>query len=821
MIKYKILIVSAIFFMLFLVSSASADNVYTSHFYSGNQTTISKMPTLSINIPYNSLVFDMQCIGNISGSGVTTCTGYNPHNNTLFTSTLTTIDDCVSFGDYDNVYDGKLDNIENRVKLTSSAGSYFSRLDTIFNVYSDNNYLIFSQNSTKDYSNMVKNFYGNSEFVMSPTIYFNDWITENLDMIGNATDCYNYNLEPTILQGAGWGCDGGGDSAYRIFKFIRMFPFNSSHEGLINYDIQKQGVDVSVMGGGTASAGYEIGYASLGGSKTVLSTTTTANGTLSLTPNTEYVFYIASYGKGKGTGSGVGSCSISENDYYTKFNISIYTPSYECSDWSDCDSGLKFRLCTDSKGVADDKIETQSCFTLPDNSVTLGFEDSITRNVWKSYPQWWVFACPFFADVFSVSYPNTWTPSSIYNPIVIDNVTGDSGLLFDTLRITSEEQYEGVNSLKMWAINPEQHIPACTNQSLNSVANGTSCWVTGEGNYTIGSVPVIEKPINETFLLSHNLTFDYPNMSISAYVKKCSEPVQQYAGNVTTGSFCGEGYYTSDKTNNWDIENTKVWLVLHEEGSYSWLQWIFNANSEKWSKKEIQLENLSTTANYTLSIGIFPDSDSIVSSKVSCAYVDNIEINGYQGTFPCESRCEGDVRYEAREVEPNGCVYDIINPSPICTNENNIYFIENCISYCNCDSTSSNYLTYYLADNSSYECLWDNKANSSYCLDYCDSSEPEGVSMTEPLPVLNTLFDSSGVEWAGKFFSPLMLIFYILIIVMGLMSYYTEAWQIGLVTGMIFMIAIGTLYPVQFGWITIIFIIISAMVLAKSIYPSS
>jgi len=817
--KFNYLFVTILAFSILIASGVDA-NTYISNIYHSNQSAVNQVPTFSVTgVSASDITVRFNGKGVISSPANSVMSIYSPHD-TLIVTAPTTNTGNVTFGVYDFNGFTNISNIESLYKLTSSGASYLLNAKTEFIVDSTSDNLIFEQGEELDNTGYVKNLLSNSSSgAGSPNIA--SWVTSNVYQINNITDYADFEYEPQGLNGHSWACDGGGSGANHVINFFRYFTFNSSHNGIMSYNVTKQNVILNIMAGGTSSAGYQIGYFEDGGLPTVLTTSATHTGTLSLSENTIYHFYIASYGSGAGTGAGTGSCGMSENGYLTDFNITIYTPNYNCSSWSICDSGSQFRECNDLNGVSSDTIQFQECYSLPDISVELGFEETRNVDVWKSYPEWWVVDCPNFANVFQVSYPNEWATNFAYNPTIIDNVTSDSGLLFDMVEMSSSERYSGMRALKLWRLPPQQYLPACTNQTaIIDLSNGTSCTVTGEGSYIFGHAPHLEQNINETYLVTRNITFDFPNMTISAYVKKCAEPVQQWAGNSSFLGFCGEGYYTNDKTSEWEVENTDVWLSLENIDTGVTSNWVFVANTEQWTKKEIRLENLSTVANYTLGVGIW--SGIGVDNNVQCAYIDKLELNGYDSIVPCESRCAGNVRYEATFVAPNGCVFDIIEPSPICANEDNVYFIDVCSSWCDCDYTSSNYLTYYVGDNSTNECVWDKNSNSSYCSEYCAELYAQGYTkMTDALPFIDNVLDGSGNEWVGKFFSPLMIIFYILIIVMGIMSYFTGAWQIGIITGMIFMIALGTLYPIEFGWITIIFIILAGMILAKSVYPNN
>jgi len=485
--KFNLFVVIFSFFIIYQligIYSVQSLNHYSVPFYVSNQTTIAKNPTFSlINLAKDEIRLNFDCKAYISGTGDSVCSYYAPLNNLITTAESSATGDCVDFGQYDYQNVQNIDNIESSYFLTSSASSFYLKPKTDLIVNADDDYLIFYQNLIKDELNHVKNFLSDSEQrEQADEISLSGWVNNNIDTYNNnLSSCLNHNFEPLPLQSYGWACDGGGTSAYKLQYYIRLFPFNSSYSGLINYDISMENVICSTMSGGECATGREIGYFEFGESKTIITTGLTASGELSLNPNSHYVFYMAKYGRGKGTGTGTfPPCSLNEGDYNTTFNITIITPDWDCGEWSDCVNGSQYRLCIDLNDKLKDKLENRFCYVEPEKSVYLGFEDYRTTSVWYNYLGFW---CQYDSETKEVLYPEGWF---VANPnFKVLNKNNQTGKRFDFIKMTSETAYEGDKSLKMWNIPPQLRIPDF--ETFISIYNTeTTDWVS-PSNYTDNS----------------------------------------------------------------------------------------------------------------------------------------------------------------------------------------------------------------------------------------------------------------------------------------------------------------------------------------------
>lgn len=674
---------------------------------------------------------------------------------------------------------------------TAISGTNYFKSTLICNITGD--FINFtSSNNTRDYNNYVYNVYFKHNYSLIGV--------QNVSTMAqflDDTQFSNCGLNNLRLLGYPYNVAGVSVTHYTAF----YYPFNSSATGILYYNL----TDYPYQGGNKVKVAEQWYYYPIGDSSnpTQLCGTGNCSGSVSLDEDSIYVLmYYKVFNE-------TGGSPVSIIPPIVNFSLSSFVPNYICGAWSDCESGLQYRVCEDSYGKANDKLEFQACYSLPEQSVILGFEDSYEDDVFYAYPQWWLVSCPFYTGVKSVNLPSDWTINSNYSNLrLTDNITGETALLFDYMKITDEFKTEGTKSLKLWSIPSSTNLIGC---DIGYELDGYTCSVTPNMNRTYASYPYLEKPVNETYLLAHNMTFDYPNITISLDIKKCSEPEQQYAGNTSLFGFCGDGYYTKDKSINWDIDDSKLYMRIYDTNNSDVVGAVnFLATNEKFRHKEFYVGNLSTDILYEIQLQLNPDS--IFSPNPVCVFVDNIEINGYEGLVSCNSYCSGYTRYEANTIEGVGCTFDVIPFSPLCFDSSLIDLFTNCADACICDSSSPDYLTFFEGDNSSGECEYVEHLNSSYCLDYC--TEQQELTDTD---VVSQFFGERNItlpDWIAKLLSPIMIIIYFLIVVMGILAYKTESWQIGALGCFLLLIGLAVIFPVLV-WIAIIIIIIGGLVFGK------
>lgn len=788
-----------ILFLLSVVPTIQATNDYTISFYDNS----SGNPAVSINPSFK--ILSGTCKVQLNSRADFTDSGdyevniiyYGTGNVSVSNSNveLNGNKNCLTLGTVETALNDNYGYESNSyLSYTASTGINYLKSTLICNTTGD--YINFtSDNNTRDYNNYVYNVYFKHNYSLLGTknqtvmaqflddTQFSNCGSNNLHLLG-----YPYNVAGNTL------------THYTAF----YYPFNSSATGILYYDLE----DVAYSGGNKVSVAEQWYYYPLDDSSnpTQLCGSGTCDGSVNLDENTPYVLmYYKVFNE-------TGGSPVTINPPNVNYSLSSFTPNYVCGDYTECENGLQYRVCVDSYGKANDKLEFRACYSLPDQSVVLGFENSYEDDVFYSYPTWWVTSCPFYTGVKSVELPNDWVINSNYsNPRLTDNISGETALLFDYMKITDEFKTEGSKSLKLWSIPSSTNLIGCY---IGYELDGYTCSITPQMNRTYAQYPYLNKPVNETYLLAHNMTFDYPNITISLDIKKCSEPEQQYAGNTSLFGLCGDGYYTKDKAIDWDIDDSKLFMKIYDLNNSETVASVnFIASSEKFRRKEFYVGELDTDILYRIDLQLNPDS--IFSPNPNCVYVDNIEINGYEGLVSCESYCSGFDRYEAKSISGVGCSFDVIPFSPICFDSSLIGIFSNCGDACVCDSSSLDYLTYYEGDNSSGECLYTEFINSSYCLDYCTEQD----ELTDSDLVTDYLTDRGLPEWAGKLLSPIMLILYVVIAIMGYLSYKTNAWQIGALSGFLILIGLAVVFP-QLVWIAIVVIIIGGLAFGKMIVSS-
>ncbi len=226
------------------------------------------------------------------------------------------------------------------------------------------------------------------------------------------------------------------------------FPFNSS-SGLFGYDLDASG---SISGGTSFINAEKWYYYKLSDSSTPteLCSGDTCSGYVTLDENTEYVLMFFTQ-----VLSQVGTQSIATPN--ANFSINIYTPDWDCSDWSECVNGTETRTCIDPLGKLPDRIEYQFCYSGPIESIYLGFENITIESVWFNYFDFTYLCLACGSNIKTVQYPDAWTIQNINLQII--NQNNKTGRQYDFLKMTSEQSYEGDRSLKMWNLPPQANIP--------------------------------------------------------------------------------------------------------------------------------------------------------------------------------------------------------------------------------------------------------------------------------------------------------------------------------------------------------------------------
>jgi hypothetical protein len=549
-----------------------------------------------------------------------------------------------------------------------------------------------------------------------------------------------------------------------------FFVFNSSSNGMVNISlfINATIIDAGLDVCGNSNTYVKIQYAKIEQNPSIISLSEILGGTINeqliLTPNINYVLQIA-YGYAQA--SGAGSCYRNFTDVIDGFvSIDTYIPTWVCGNYGKCFNGSRSRQCNDTSGLTPPKIENDVCYTLPEKSLDIGFEDVVNEDVWFVQPSW--FCLPAYTSK-SVEYPDGWNVNNMTNPRINDSGTNETAFIYDNIKMTREDKTKGIYSLKLWYLPPQQYLPSCTYASDCPLYNDMDyCQITPYGNYTCGNAPQLEKNINETWAISKNFSFNYPNVTISFDARKCSSPEQEWSGNSSLFGICGEGYYTNDKTSNWNIQDTDVYFSIYDYTA-SHVVYVGTAklSSIAWYTYNLRLSNLDITHLYQLRLNILIYTS--IESKVYCAMIDNVNINAYSGAIQCVSYCDAQRNYhELISVSPEGdCAFKLMQVSPKCFPSGMELILSGCGKACICNKDFADYLTYYEGNNETGFCKWTITPSSDYCIDYCKTQNLIGI------PSIGEAIDKLSL-----FFSPMFLIVYVIMGLASFIAYKTKSWQI-------------------------------------------
>lgn len=794
-----ILILISFIFSISLLSQFSISAEYKQTYYytaSGSNVDVIS-PSIKPTLPSNCNL-TIRSYVNINGTYDATQIFYSPNETEITRSEWSSSDSQCIFSGLASTSQTDNGYFESKIKLTTAGSSPENFISSTITCVDDMqiNFMI-----TSEYSDSRGK---------SPNMYIQNYTDVSLHPITEFTSTFSnekFNNPCTSWNEGIYGIRlfsnfTDSDPANDRHHYFYAIPFNSS-KGEFIYDLNGSGIinygeQVSILEQewDLIKTDNTTNIIELGGLET--------SGSLKLNPNEQYVLilFVAFIGK-------TGSWNVTAP--YVNYTLRVYEPDLSCGEWSECEDGIQFRYCVDLNGIDTPINQYQSCYIFPDSSANLGFEETEIKDVFISYPTWWLFSCPLNLGTKEIEYPIDWNINNITNPYLHDNVTGYSALLYDFAEMVNDDSTEGIKSLKLWYLPPEQYLPDC--EDVTPTENLT-CHVIPYGNYTYGSYAIFQKDINESFMLERDISFNYPNMTITLDLKKCESPVKQWAGNSSLFGLCGDGYYTNDKTNEWDIEDTRLFFQIYNYNTSEIITNVrFLADSVDWKSKQLRLSNLNTTSLYKFSLGISPESP--IDTKAYCLYIDNIEINAYNGSVPCESRCEGLALYKATQIGNYGCSFEIINPSPACILPSLLNNFNLCEDFCVCDSSNDDYLSYYEADNSTGYCIFTENENSEYCMDYCAETE----DMTNPISIVSDFLEERGVtlpDWSEKLFSPIVIIMAIIIIVMSAVTILTKSWQIGIITCFILLILFGLLFPFL-AWIVILILVVAGLIFGKSI----
>lgn len=388
-------------------------------------------------------------------------------------------------------------------------------------------------------------------------------------------------------------------------------------------------------------------------SYTDLGTGTSKSGSVTLDSNRLYVFAY-----GQETGSGISRVASSMN-----FTVDLGLADYDCPDWDECIDDFQQRTCIDANGLQPDKVEIRSCSIIILENVTFGFENFTTRTDIDVCSPTWFFGCGYTGIDIDVDVPEDWV-------IVWSHATRQDYFL----QMTDEWATDGSRSLKMWVIPPSQGEPN---------TGGFVC-----ENGTTARYPSVYKPINDTFLLSFNVTFPAENMLLSYDVKSCDGQVLKHGplnDPFLNFTWCPERCYA--ESCNSQPKGNYVFNIQDTVDAVSVIGNPFYSVSQPLTTSvSFPLENVVVGRNYNIVFGTIPEN--VLDRSGQCVMIDNVRYEVIEEAITaslvpdCISTCIGNNYYQTTRLSNNQCSLAIIEDSPNCLDAETALKVSNLEPYC-------------------------------------------------------------------------------------------------------------------------------------------
>ena len=416
-------------------------NVYSIDFYQDSTGNPAESSTASY-FPIQDCIITLNSFASFSDpADYSATTTYKSPGNTIIgtgTRPLTGNRTCVNMGFSDTNIKSGAGYYEALSSIGHNADSGTNYLRASLNCDIPGDYINFTSNNTKKDSRgyVVNAYYKNVQTASGVT---SGYIMAGFMNSNNFTDCQ-------VLETSKF--DGDITTSLDIHTLAFYYPFNSSGSGVFNYDLDAY----NVVSGGTFAEWPTLGYLTTWFyyKKSDSSSLTTlclhnCTGSVSLDPETEYVLMLY-----KTINHQLGTTYI--NSPKANFDINIYSPAWDCSEFTECDNGTKQRTCVDPLNKVPDLLDFEACYVGASKFVSMGFEETEDVNVFYSYNFQYPFLdCECYAKTESVEYPAGW---EVQNSLINIADTGDRGYQDDYIKMTSETAYLGSKSLKMWYIPP-------------------------------------------------------------------------------------------------------------------------------------------------------------------------------------------------------------------------------------------------------------------------------------------------------------------------------------------------------------------------------
>ena len=461
--RKKLFVLSLFISFLLIGISNSRANLYVVEWYGQNGTTSYVPAFYSPNISSNDVHFDLGAYGNLTGgSSYSTATGlYSP-----YSSLIATMENDFS-GNYGCIYLGGTVNKANSGNtieaktITTSTGTATNITTRTKYVYegSTRNLVFVLNDSVFDNENKIKNLYfAETNRTMNMDIWQSNVNIASIKDFYKFIDDYNNceggkSINSTFLTANSFSPKNinynihvsTSLSTTRIIDIRSyFFVFNSSANGIVNISLFLNQTFIDDGGDDCSLASFfKIQYAKMENSPAIISLgeTNNINSNLLLTTNKIYILEMTFASEIAPTGGG--TCSRNISDIINGFvSIDTYIPTWICGNYGECFNGTRSRECNDTNGLTAPKIENDVCYTLPEKTLNLGFENKQSFDVFYAQPTWWIVACPFAISSKSVDYPSDWIINNITNPKI--NNTGSPEIIAfvrDTLKMDNQVCY--------------------------------------------------------------------------------------------------------------------------------------------------------------------------------------------------------------------------------------------------------------------------------------------------------------------------------------------------------------------------------------------
>ncbi len=692
------LIVFALFVM-FLVPQALALNVYDHYFYNyqtGNPQTII---TPSFRTTETNCTVYLSSLANSTAGAPYSITTeyYSPDDNIIGISErpLALNATCVPHGS----------------TFTTTANNSMweaKAISTLTGGYSHTNVLTsrIQCGTNQDYLNISTSQYDTDSNDNAPNVYFQQTCN------AASPPAYNYFLDSaddcggvldSLTTGSAYYCCGVACVSTNEPTGYWVMPFTTGASGIIDYEYANNGI---------FTAGEEYGYYEISDPSGTYIQLTSASGRLYLTDETDYGFYV----HGKTNTGTVPNIAIN-------ISINVYTPAWDCGEWSACEYGQQFQTCSDPLGKVPNRIEYRGCIETTLFDVLLGFEKGyipgISDRPFMCGKAWFAYCYDQHYRLDEIEYPLNW---NVINP-------GNNYFL----RMDSEYYTVGGRSLKMWVIPPglvyDSGLGYCNWSNKNII-------------------PQIIKPTNESLFVEANISFPSPFMTIDYDIKRCPDPEVKFDG------WCGKECYGYTGNCSGDDLKGNYYNALIDSSTFEIVYQFYDIAPESWETRHIDISEagIQVGSTYNLVYAVLPEHEH--DPYGYCIYIDNVRISVRSAELDCEENyCVGVDLYKTRLINESVCVFEIEYTSPSCLPLELQAAAEAKEDVCVED-------TLYTYNNQTDQ--WESIPNATICLDQLEETtiyDPLGV--VEPL---RAIVEPMGLGFIVFFFAPIFIALIIAII---------------------------------------------------------